>query len=149
MRAAVNVQAQNEKLRTQIIEMDMAKRMRDRSRREEMLEATIEADVPAAAKAGVALEEWKDDDALYWSDSDRDVNGGRVIRERNRPIIPVLPSIPSTNPSRRPSVVGTKRARSTPVSASKKLKPASKDPAVTLSEQLGDAMERSIGGLSA
>jgi hypothetical protein len=58
-KAAINTEAQNEKLRTQIIEMDMAKRMRDRSHREEMLEASIEADVPAAAKgiAAKTLEE--------------------------------------------------------------------------------------------
>jgi hypothetical protein len=53
-KAAVNVQAQNEKLRTQIIQMDMAKRIRDRSHREEMLEASIEADVPAAAEGTAA-----------------------------------------------------------------------------------------------
>lgn len=165
-KAAVNVEAQNEKLRTQIIEMDMAKRMRDRSRREEMLEASAEADVPAAtegtaaetaaetaaAEAIATLEEWEDDDnELHWSDSDRDVHEERIIRERNRPVIPILiSSNPSANTSRGSSVVGTKRARSTPASAaSKKLKPASKDPAVIVSEQLGDAMERSMSGLSA
>jgi hypothetical protein len=45
--------------RIQIIEMDMAKRMRDRSYREEMLEASIEIDAPegTAAEAAAALEE--------------------------------------------------------------------------------------------
>ena len=150
-KATVNVEAQNEKLRTQIIEMDMAKRMCDRSHRQEMLEASIETDAPegSAAEAAAALEGWEDDDELYWSDSDRDVNEERVIRERNQPVVPVLiPSIPSINTSRGSSVVGMKCARSTPASANKKLKPASKDPAVIVSEQLGDAMERSIGGLS-
>src|SRR2546430_15594511 len=93
---------------------------------------------------------WEDDGELYWSYSDRDVNEERVIRERNRPVVPILiPSTPGINTSRGPSVVGTKRARSTPASANKKLKPASKDPAVIVSEQLGDAMRRLIGGLSA
>jgi hypothetical protein len=59
VKAAVNVEAQNERLRIQIIEMDMAKRMRDRSYREEMLEASIEIDAPegAVAEAAAALEE--------------------------------------------------------------------------------------------
>jgi hypothetical protein len=146
-KAAVNVQAQNEKLRTQIIQMDMAKGMRDRSHREEMLEATIEPDVPAAVEAGVALEEWDDDGELSWSDSDRNVNEERVIREPNRTIVPIL--IPSINTSRGSSVVGTKRTRFTPISANKKLKLALKDPAVIIGEQFRDAMERSIGGLCA
>jgi hypothetical protein len=58
----------------------------------------------------------------------------------------LIPSIPT---SRGSSVIGTKRARSTPASANKKLKPALKDPAVIVNEQLRDTMERSLGGLSA
>ena len=51
----------------------MAKRMRDRSRQGEMLEATMEANVS------------ENDE---WSDSNYDVDEERVIRERNRPMVP-------------------------------------------------------------
>ena len=39
------------------------------SNRKEVLEATIEIDVPAAAEAGIALEEWDNVDELSWSNS--------------------------------------------------------------------------------
>ena len=49
--------------------MDVANGMHDRSNGKEVIEATIEIDVPAAAEAGIALEEWDNGDELSWSNS--------------------------------------------------------------------------------